>query len=218
MKKLIIPFPKLMLATALSLAVACNSGSSSTEESSTGDSIGNSPGASTSGDIGGDSAGITNTVPTNDANAAMTDTGLISKNIMDNMTEIQLTKLGRDKATNPQLKKLAAQMMTEHTQMLRDVKALATRKSMQSQTSGMAAMGGDTTMIASLRGTSGKDFDNSWSGQMLTMHDAKIRELEGALSQTQDADIKALINKGLPKIKAHRDMLAKLSNAGQGAQ
>jgi putative membrane protein len=213
MKKIISSLPKLMIAAALSFAVGCNSGSS-TEETSSADSVGNSPGASTSGDIGGDSAGIANTPPTNDANAVMTDTGLISKNIVDNMTEIQLSKLGKEKGTNAQVKKIATQMITDHTQMLSDMKTLAGKKNVQVPTGST----GDTSMLASMRSSAGKDFDNSWSGHMLTMHEAKIKELENALSQTQDADLKASINKALPKIRAHRDMLSKLSTGAQSPQ
>lgn len=213
MKKIFSSLPKLIVAAALSFAVGCNSGSS-TEDTSTAESVGNSPGASTSGDIGGDSAGIANTTPTNDANAVMTDTGLISKDIVDNMTEIQLSKLGKEKGTNAQVKKIATQMFSDHTQMLSDMKTLAGKKNIQVPTGSI----GETSMLASLRSAAGKDFDNSWSAYMLTMHEAKIRELENALSQTQDADLKTSINKALPKIKAHRDVLTKLSTGAQNPQ
>lgn len=52
---------------------------------------------------------------TNDDIAAFTDTGFISKNIQDNMMEINLAKAGLNKGTSAQVKKVAALMINEHT-------------------------------------------------------------------------------------------------------
>lgn len=215
MKKLTNVVSTKVIAAAVILATACNTGTSN-NANSTGDSIGNSPGANTSGNIGGDSAGIVNTVPTNDANITMSDTGFLSKNIADNTVEIQLSKLARDKSTNPQIKKAATLMITDHTQILADMKLLANKKN--AGTKGSSVIISDVNAMASLRTSTGKDFDNAWLGQMLTMHEEKMRELENALSQTQDADIKTAINKALPTIKIHRDLLAKLSSANTAAR
>ncbi len=69
--------------------------------------------------------------------------------------------------------------------------------------------------MPSMPETKGKEFDQAWANQMLTQHDAKISELQNVLTQTEDADIKALINKALPKVKMHRDLLSKItSNTG----
>jgi predicted outer membrane protein len=48
---------------------------------------------------------------------------------------------------------------------------------------------------------------------MLAMHEAKMAELQSFLNTTQDADLKALANKALPKIKMHRDQLTRISGA-----
>ncbi len=211
MKKLLGLLPKFILSTSLIIAVGCNSGTT-TEESTT-DSVGNSPGGNTLGTISGDSAGVVDPGQTNDAIATMTDTGFISKNIMDNMMEISLAKLGREKG-DAQVKKVSAQMITEHTLMLNYFKALAGKKQVAIPAANMS----DTAMMGIMKRASGKEFVNAWAGHMLTMHEAKIAELESALDQTQDADIKALINKGLPKIKMHRDMIAKISEASVNTQ
>jgi putative membrane protein len=216
MKKVSIKMSHLLLAVVLSLAVGCNSSSSTEESATTSDSVGNSPGINTAGTIGGDSAGLINTPATNDANAMMTDTGFISKNIMDNMKEIELSKMGRDKGRSAQVKKVANQLITDHTLILNDLKTLAAKKQVKVPTH--STMAGDTSMMSSLQSTTGTDFDNSWAGQMLTLHQAKISELQNALNQTQDADIKAAINKALPKIQAHTQMLSKLPAASQKPQ
>ena len=142
---------------------------------------------------------------TNDDMAAFTDTGFISKNIMDNMMEIKLAKLGQTKGTSPQVKRAAAVMISDHTIMLNDLKKLAVKKGV-SQGSFMHSMPPVPGDIAS-----GSDFDKTWASQMLTMHEAKIAELENAIQQSSDPDIKAAAAKALPKIKMHRHMLMKIN-------
>jgi len=58
---------------------------------------------------------------------------------------------------------------------------------------------------------SGNDFDKTWASQMLTMHEAKIAELENYISLSADEAIKAAASRALPKIKLHRNMLMKIS-------
>src|SRR5437868_2392257 len=48
---------------------------------------------------------------TNDDMATLTDTGFINKNIVDNMMEVQLSKLAVDKSTSADVKKVARLMV-----------------------------------------------------------------------------------------------------------
>lgn len=202
MKKCIAHIPRLFVITAIAIAVGCNSAQTTDDNDRT------APDNGSSHPAGGDTS-MTDTTRTvistqgNNANAAMTDTGFISKNIVDNMMEIQLSKMGQNKATNAQLKKVAGQMITEHTQMLNELKALAGKKQVTVPTSRQM----DMSSMPGLAGASGKEFDNMWQSEMLKMHEAKIAELESVMQQTTDADIKNLATKALPKIKHHREML-----------
>jgi putative membrane protein len=200
-------------------AVACNSGSSTTESTdSTTNNTSSTTGSANPGGTGttamGDSGSAMKTGSTNDTSSAMTANDFISKNIIDNNMELQLIKMGRDKATNAQVKKAATQMMTDHTQMLSDLKTLAGKK----QVTVPAANTADMSAMPSLSGATGKEFDQAWASEMLTMHEAKLNELQNVLSQTQDADIKALATKALPKIKMHRDMLSKITTSTGSTQ
>ncbi|WP_018615473.1 DUF4142 domain-containing protein [Segetibacter koreensis] len=143
---------------------------------------------------------------TNDPMAAMTDTGFINKNIMDNMMEIKLAKLGRDKGTSPAVKKVAALMISDHTTILNDLQKLAEKKENGRRYGHMQDM-------PSADIPAGNDFNTKWASAMLTMHEAKIDELEKFISATRDEGIKDAISKALPKIKAHKDLLAKIPGA-----
>lgn len=145
---------------------------------------------------------------TNDNMAALTDTGFISKNIADNTMEIQMAKSGRDKSTSPAVKKVASQMITDHTAILNDLRRLAAKNGAGTKGNNMNAM---PDMPSDL--LQGGDFNTKWASTMLTMHEAKIDELEKFMSTTRDAALKAAIGKALPKIRAHREMLAKLPGA-----
>lgn len=142
----------------------------------------------------------------NDPNAVLTDTGFINKSIIDNLMEIELAILGRDKGQSKQVKEIAASIIADHTTILSDLRKLAAKKQIALSKTEKPALP-QTNMKPS------DDFDPVWGSQMLTKHEAKIAELERFLTVTQDADIKAAISKALPKVRMHRDMLAKIPGA-----
>jgi putative membrane protein len=189
--------------------MACNSNSNSTTESDS--SMSSQSKVDTSTRV--DSNAVVTQGPTNDANVVMSGNDFISKNITDNEMEIELAKMQVDKGTSQQLKKAARQIMDDHTQMLNDLRALAAKKQVT-----VPATNTQMSAMASLPSTTGKEFDAAWLGQMLTMHEAKINELENALTQTQDADVKTLATKALSQIKSHRDMLMKITGTTVSAQ
>jgi len=143
--------------------------------------------------------------------AVLTDTGFINKNIADNVMEIQLSKIGLNKGTGQQVKKLAGQMVADHTVILNALKKLAanTQAPTEQSNRGISAMQAAPKILIE----EGKDFNGSWASKMLTMHEAKISELESFLPVTQNAELKAVIGVALPKIRAHRDMLSKIPGA-----
>jgi predicted outer membrane protein len=73
--------------------------------------------------------------------------------------------------------------------------------------SGMAATPGMTALMSA----SGTEFDRMWVSQMLTMHNAKLTELEAASIVITNPELKAAVTTALPKIRMHRDMLSKLN-------
>lgn len=134
--------------------------------------------------------------------AAMTDTGFVRKNLMDNMMEIRLSEIGRDQGTSDELKRLADQIITDHTQILTDLTTIAGRLGVASP---------DTTAMPAGDNTAREDFDRTWLNQMLVMHQAKVKELQMAAPALKDPALKAAAQSALPKIKLHTEMLAKLA-------
>jgi len=142
-----------------------------------------------------------------DGMSVLSDTGFLSKNIMDNRMEIELSKLAQQKATDVTIKKLAGLMVTDHSAILNQLERLpAAKKGTSTGEQKESAMD-----LPNLPG--GKGFDLAWAAQMLTMHEAKIVELERFIGMTKDPALKAVVMKAIPKIKAHRDALAKIPGA-----
>lgn len=194
-----------VISIAATFVFACNISFAQTQMDTvktgkTGDPMVVDPGKANDGSV-------VNPGKTNDDMAAFTDTGFITKNIMDNMMEIRLAKSGQSKGTSSQVKKIAALLVNDHTVMLNDLKKLAVKKgvSPKSYMSGMHSV--------PMNITPGGNFDKAWVSQMLTMHEAKIAELENYINLSSDEDIKAAATRALPKIKLHRDMLMKIPGA-----
>ena len=98
----------------------------------------------------------TNSTNASSANAeVMSDTAFIRKNIVDNMTEIQLAQLGAQKSTDPRLKTMSQQMVADHTQILNDLQTVARQKNMTNipSGSGNTGMGNPGTSIGSGMGS-----------------------------------------------------------------
>lgn len=147
----------------------------------------------------------------NDGMSVLSDTAFVAKNIDDNRMEIELSKLGQQKGTSIAVKKIAATMVTDHTAILNDLEKLSVKK--------RATAGAFQKEMAMQQPTlpEGKDFDKVWASQMLTMHNAKIAELETFIGLTKDATLKAAVMKAIPKLKAHREMLLKIPGAKENA-
>ena len=208
MKKVIRYIPQLLIVAAISLGAGCNGAQTHDDTDRTKSENGSSHPSDKDTSMTDTTRNVTSGVG-NDVNSAVSDSGFITKNITDNMTEVQLSKLGLDKASDAKVKNIAKQMVADHTQMLNDLKAAAKAKNLAVPTDNGTAAAHAQTMS----GASGKDFDKQWVSHMLEMHEAKLAELATAISQTTSGEVKALATKAQPKVKAHRDMLAQMNGA-----
>jgi putative membrane protein len=130
----------------------------------------------------------------------------ITSSIKANVGEIQLAQLGQDKATSPELKKLAATMVQQHTQMLNELRGMAPSKQASTDSSANDVTKAAVQNLSSLQG---KDFDAKWTEQMLQLHENAAEEFKTMQTTTTDTTVKQWLTKTLPIIEQHRDMLAK---------
>jgi len=120
------------------------------------------------------------------------------------VAEVSLSELGLKRATDPELKKFSQQMIDEHTKMNHDLTSLCAQKRIAlPRTVDVRAQ----FCAQSLAGTSREHFDRCYAKAQLTAHMEAVSAFEAEAERGQDADLRALAAKALPRIKEHLQMV-----------
>jgi putative membrane protein len=162
----------------------------------------------------------------------ITDTAFIEKNIRDNRHEIQMARMALNKGTSQPVKDLAQQLVTDHSQMLRDLRQAARANNMSGYDEADSTMMMDTAEVGSggnsmargndpakhttdhrkeLESATGYEFDRMWVSRMLAMHQQKLNELTTASRTLKNQELKMTVDKAIPVIRRHRDTLSNLN-------
>jgi putative membrane protein len=124
-----------------------------------------------------------------------------------NSGEIAEAKLAQQKATNPSVKKFAALMIADHTKMLADGEALATKLAITPDTSKS-----DVTDLAKdgnkdlkdLQGKkTGKDFDEDYMGKQVDTHQKVLDKLNDAEKSAKAPEVKTAVDESIAKVQGH---------------
>ncbi len=135
------------------------------------------------------------------------DADFVANTVAANYGEIKFAQLAKQNSANPEVKKMADMLVKDHTKTLNDLKAFASSKAIS------VPVEADDEAIRKTERFSdeaGKDFDKKWCKEMIDRHEESINKFEKRLDKTEDADLKALINKTLPTLRSHRDQLQSL--------
>jgi putative membrane protein len=118
------------------------------------------------------------------------------------MAEVEMGKLGAQKATNADVKAFAKQMVTDHTKANKELAAVAQTKDLEVPSSPDMMHKGMMKKFESQ--SADEDFDRDFMQQMVKDHKAVV-ELFGiaARDQTLDPDLRALADKTLPVLQQH---------------
>ncbi|HLP07319.1 MAG TPA: DUF4142 domain-containing protein [Opitutaceae bacterium] len=113
--------------------------------------------------------------------------------------ELALSRIASDRATNPQVRAFAADMVREHTSANSEISALAQRKGVS-----LAADGAQDRQKMESKWTDKPvgGFDEDYVEAAISNHKKTIDELEDA-ADSKDPEIAALANKLLPTVRAH---------------
>ena len=166
----------------------------------------NSNGAGTNRDTvfngnGGMSNGGNNNMTAN-ANTAPTLGNFWTNAAQAGLAEVELGRLAAQKAADPEVKRFAQMMVTDHTKNNEELKTAATKKNVPLPT------GRDSkhqAMMQRLQGLTGAEFDRAYMQGQVDDHTATLQLMENNTDNT-DADIKAIATKTAPIVKAHLDM------------
>ena len=127
--------------------------------------------------------------------------------VASNYGEIKLAELANQRSRNTEVKNLAQMLLTDHTTALNELKTIAQAKAISIPVEERETA---ERKIDKLADQSGEEFDKQWTNEMLDMHKASIDKFEDRLEATEDAELKAYINKTLPVLKKHSQELEAL--------
>jgi len=120
------------------------------------------------------------------------------------LTELQISELGVQRATDPELKRFSQQMIDEHNRMNSELMTLAAQKGIAlPRTVDPRAQ----FCAQSLAGLSGRDFDRCYAKAQLVVHMDSVATFEAEAQRGMDPDMKALAARALPRIQEHLRMV-----------
>jgi len=153
--------------------------------------------------------GQTNAVAGPATTVAKADQKFMTSAAQDGLLEVKLGALAAQKATREDVKSFAQKMVTDHTQINNDLKALAALKGDELPDALDPKHQEIYDKLASLQGA---DFDNEYVAAMIKGHQAAVRLFKRA-SGGQDTDIKSFADKTLPVIQEHLTMVKTMNKS-----
>jgi putative membrane protein len=146
---------------------------------------------------------------TDDKKEAPTGQTFVTQASAAGLAEVNLSRLAAERATRPEVKKFARQLLDEHTKANAELNKLADSKRLtpapRMDAKHQAAFG----QLAKLTGA---DFDQEYLSAMVKDHEEAIDLFERMSKDGTDKDLQALATKLLPTLKEHLEMARKLAD------
>jgi putative membrane protein len=187
-----LKFLGFALVAGLALSTSCNNSNSSQTTSDTTATVGEKMTAA---------ADSVKAAVTPDPNKSF-----VNDAVTDNTKELAWLQAGMDHGISKELKAHAKMMMADHQKLGDEVKAYASKK-------GIDLPNVDTAGVASLSQKPGKDWDKAWVDKMVDAHQNAIDMFTSAQGKVTDPDLKATIDKALPVLHSHYDMVKKMQDS-----
>lgn len=132
-----------------------------------------------------------------------------------NMYEIQAGQIAQQKAQSADVKAFGKMMVTDHTAMVNQMKPLVTAAGKTAPADLDERRKG---FLDNLRAASGADFDKVYLSQQEAAHNEALTLMQGYAGNGDNAALKDMAAKAVPKIQAHLDKVRQLQNAPATAQ
>jgi putative membrane protein len=143
------------------------------------------------------------------------DADFMVKAASGGMLEVELGKMALQKASNPQVKKFAQQMVADHSKANEELKALAAKKNITLPTTP-----GDEAQehINDLAKYSGAEFDKKYAELMHKDHQEDLDLFKEAADDAEDPEVKAFAAKTLPVLQNHHQMAEQMEDGTKNAK
>lgn len=116
------------------------------------------------------------------------------------MTEIELSKLAVNQATNAKVKEFANMMVMDHSKAGEELKGIAVTKNITLPDSISTDSKKAWTDLSAKKGA---DFDKAYVDKMVSDHKSTVDLFEDASKNVKDPELKGFADKTLPVIKGH---------------
>ncbi len=144
------------------------------------------------------------------ADLSHTDKKFIKEAAEGGMAEVEMGKLGQEKAQNAELKQFAQKLVQDHEQANQQLQQIAQQKGVELD---KEISKKNQRMLDHLRGLSGAEFDRMYVEHMVKDHQKDIKEFEKAANKGEDSDVKGFAQQTLPKLREHLQTAENLAGA-----
>ena len=138
------------------------------------------------------------------ARSAETDAKYVVDAYTDGMIQTRMAERVKGMLTTQDAKSVADMMITEHTAMNNDMRALATKKNISLPTELSKNQQDDIDDVAK---KTGMDLDEKYLDKVVSMHRDAVDLCEKAVEKVTDPEIQTAFATGLPKLRTHLDMV-----------
>jgi putative membrane protein len=142
-----------------------------------------------------------------DTRADEKEAEFVADAIQANYAEIRLAELASTKSANKEVQATAQELVSDHTNSLAKLQALATKKGISTP-----ANEGESAKekVNTLAKDDQSDFDKKWCDELVIKHEKTIRDFEAMQKKSDDPELKDFISSTLPELRAHLDKLSSL--------
>ena len=135
------------------------------------------------------------------------DSEFMTKAASGGMLEVELGKVVAQRATTPDVKQFAQQMVTDHTKANNELKAVAAKKNITLP----ASLGDDQKKVYdNVLTEKGAQLDQKYVSEMVDDHEEDVKEFQEASTKAGDPAVKAFAAKTLPVLQMHLAMIKKI--------
>jgi putative membrane protein len=204
-------YRKIILGTAavagLTLLAACNQEAASSNTTPAAATAQNDPAPGSKNDtVSAAKDAVAGAVGTVSAELTSSTKGFVDGAAASDMYEVQAGQLASMRASTPELKKFAKDMIDAHTKTTSELKSIL----MKSAPNVMPPSELDARhqgLLDDLKGAKDEDFDGRYIAQQISAHNEALILMRSYANSGDNADIKTFAAETMPKVQMHLDMI-----------
>jgi putative membrane protein len=131
---------------------------------------------------------------------ATSDQSFLKEAVAGGLAEVELGQLAAEKASNPEVKKFAERMVTDHGKANDQLKEIAAQKGINLPTEPSAKHKATKERLSKL---SGDEFDKAYMSDMLSDHKKDVAAFRKESTEGEDPVLKQFATKTLPTLEDH---------------